>query len=162
MDSAPGSLIGQPVDRAEDPRFLTATGHSIDDMQRRGILHAAVFRSGVRTDASAASIRLRRGRSRACGPCLLEAVQKSMRQIRSAIGATTINPNLLTAAERIQYEGYLRREEANAAILGLAKEGIAIKEIVRCSGHSRGLVRAVLRGRRSGGGAPAHSPISSQ
>ena len=79
----------------------------------------------------------------------LEAVQRSMRQIRSAIGATTINPNLLTAAERIQYEGYLRREEANAAILGLAKEGIAIKEIVRRSGHSRGLVRAVLRGRRS-------------
>ena len=28
----------------------------------------------------------------------LEAVQKSMRQIRSAIGATTINPKLLTAA----------------------------------------------------------------
>jgi transposase len=78
-----------------------------------------------------------------------EAVQKSMRQIRSAIGATTINPNLLTAAERIQYEGYLRREEANAAILGLAKDGIPIKEIVRRTGHSRGLVRAVLRGRRS-------------
>jgi transposase len=79
----------------------------------------------------------------------LEAVQKSMRQIRSAIGATTIDPSLLTAAERIQYEGYLRREEANAAILGLAKEGIAIKEIVRRTGHSRGLVRAVLRGRHS-------------
>jgi len=79
----------------------------------------------------------------------LEAVQKSMRQIRSAIGATTIDPGLLTAAERIQYEGYLRREEANAAILGLAKEGIAIKDIVRRTGHSRGLVRAVLRGRHS-------------
>jgi transposase len=79
----------------------------------------------------------------------LEAVQKSMRQIRSAIGATTIDPSLLTAAERIQYEGYLRREEANAAILGLAKEGVAIKEIVRRTGYSRGLVRAVLRGRHS-------------
>jgi transposase len=42
----------------------------------------------------------------------LDAVRKSMRQIRSAIGATTINPVHLTAAERIQYEGYLRREEA--------------------------------------------------
>jgi hypothetical protein len=51
----------------------------------------------------------------------LDAVQKSMRQIRRAIGAATINPDLLTAAERIQYEGYLRREEANAVILGLAK-----------------------------------------
>src|SRR5712664_843066 len=48
----------------------------------------------------------------------LDAVRKSMRLIRSAIGAATINPDLLTAAERIQYEGYLHREEANAAILG--------------------------------------------
>ena len=79
----------------------------------------------------------------------LDAVQKSMRQIRAAIGATTINPSLLTAAERIQYEGYLRREEANAAILGLAKDGVSIKEIVRRTGYSRGLVRNVLRGRRS-------------
>ncbi len=44
-----------------------------------------------------------------------------MRQIRGAIGAGTINPDLLTAAERIQYEGFLRREEANASILELAK-----------------------------------------
>ena len=48
----------------------------------------------------------------------LDAVRKSMRQIRNVIGATTIDPELLTAAERIQYEGYLRREETNAAILG--------------------------------------------
>lgn len=39
----------------------------------------------------------------------LDAVRKSMRQIRAVIGAATINPDLLTAAERIQYEGYLRR-----------------------------------------------------
>ena len=39
----------------------------------------------------------------------LDAVRKSMCQIRSAIGATTIDPKLLTAAERLQYEGYLRR-----------------------------------------------------
>lgn len=79
----------------------------------------------------------------------LDAVQKSMRQIRSAIGAATINRDLLTAAERIQYEGYLRREDANAAILGLARDGLSIKEIVRRTGHSRGLVRRILRGQRS-------------
>jgi transposase len=45
-----------------------------------------------------------------------DAVRKSMRQIRAAIGAATINPELLTAAERLQYEGYLRREEENAVI----------------------------------------------
>ena len=64
----------------------------------------------------------------------LDAVRKSMRQIRSVVGAATINPKLLTAAERIQYEGYLRREEDNAAILRLAKDRIAIKEIVNACG----------------------------
>ena len=76
----------------------------------------------------------------------LDAVRKSMRQIRAAIGATTINPKLLTAAERIQYEGYLRREETNAAILALSKNGTPIKQIVRQTGHSRKLVRQVVRG----------------
>lgn len=79
----------------------------------------------------------------------LDAVRKSMRHIRRAVGAMTINPDLLTAAERLQYEGYLHREDTNAAIFGLAKEGIAIKEIVRRTGHSRGLVRRVLRGERT-------------
>jgi transposase len=79
----------------------------------------------------------------------LDAVRKSMRQIRAAIGAATIDPDLLTAAERIQYEGYLRREDANAAILSRAKNGVSIKEIVRETGHSRGLVRRVLRGQSS-------------
>ena len=69
----------------------------------------------------------------------LDAVRKSMRQIRSVIGATTIDPNLLTAAERLQYEGYVRREETNATILALSKSGAPIKRIVRQTGHSRGL-----------------------
>jgi transposase len=79
----------------------------------------------------------------------LDAVRKSMRQIRRAVGAMTINPALLTAAERLQYEGYLHREDTNAAILTLANKGVAIKEIVRRTGHSRGLVRRVVRGERS-------------
>ena len=72
-----------------------------------------------------------------------------MRQIRTVLGATTVNPELLTAAERIQYEGFLHREAANAVILGLAGDGVPIKQIVRRTGHSRGLVRKVLRGQRS-------------
>ena len=79
----------------------------------------------------------------------LDAVRKSMRQIRGAIGATSINPELLTAAERLQYEGYLRREETNAAILALSKSGVAIKHITRQTGHSRKLVRQVIRGERN-------------
>ena len=58
-------------------------------------------------------------------------------------------PALLTAAERLQYEGYLRREETNASILAMASEGAAIKEIRRRTGYSRKLIRAVLRGQRS-------------
>ena len=83
------------------------------------------------------------------GHAFLDAVRKSMRQIRSAIGAATVDADLLTAAERIQYEGYLRREDANAAILARAKKGMPIKQIMRETGHSRGLVRRILRGQRS-------------
>jgi transposase len=79
----------------------------------------------------------------------LDAVRRSMRQIRCAIGAMSIKPELLTAAERLQYEGYLHREETNAAILALSRDGVGIKEIVRRTGHSRGTVRRVLRGERS-------------
>lgn len=79
----------------------------------------------------------------------LEAVRKSMRAIRAAIGATAINPDLLSCAERLQYQSYLRREEANAIINKLATDGIAIKEIVRRTGHSRGTVRQIVRGLRT-------------
>ena len=78
----------------------------------------------------------------------LDAVRKSMRQIRTVIGATTIDPKLLTAAERLQYEGYLRREETNVAILALSKSDTPIKQIVRQTGYSRQLVRQVIRGER--------------
>ena len=54
----------------------------------------------------------------------------SMRQIRAAVGAATVDPQLLTAAEKLQYEGYLRREDANGAVLALHQAGKAIKEIV--------------------------------
>ncbi len=79
----------------------------------------------------------------------LDAVRFSMRQVREVVGAATINPALLTAAERIQYEGYLRREEADAAIRALSQAGMPIRQIVRRLGHSRKVVREVLRGERS-------------
>jgi carbon-monoxide dehydrogenase large subunit len=61
MPAAP--LIGQPVDRAEDRRFLTGAGTFVDDLKRDGMLHAVVLRSSVAhgringVDASAARAR---------------------------------------------------------------------------------------------------------
>ena len=66
-----------------------------------------------------------------------------MRRIRTAIGAATINPKLITSAERTQYERLLTREEDNAAILGLAETGLSIREIVRRTRLSLGRVRNV-------------------
>ncbi|SPL62657.1 Mobile element protein [Ochrobactrum soli] len=79
---------------------------------------------------------------------LLDAVGNSMRQIRQAVGSNVVDPKLLTYAERLQYEGYLRRQKTNEAIRGLAKEGLSIRQIVRQTGDSRKLVRNVLRGQR--------------
>ena len=79
----------------------------------------------------------------------LDAVRKSMRAIRSAIGSTTITPELLTSAEKLRYESYLRREDTNTAIVTLARDGVSIKQIVRRLGHSRNFVRQTLRGGRA-------------
>src|SRR6185437_3899310 len=78
----------------------------------------------------------------------LEAVRRSMRPIRMALGSVTIDPALLSHAERLQHDGYLRRE-AHDVIRALAKAGTPIKEIVRRTGRSRKLVRDIVRG---GGG----------
>lgn len=80
---------------------------------------------------------------------LLEAVRRSMRRIRMALGSAVIDPALLTHAERLQHDGYLRREEAYGAIRVLARAGAPIREIVRRTGRSRKLVREIARG---GGG----------
>jgi transposase len=73
-------------------------------------------------------------------------VRRSMRAIRQALGSTAINPALLSCAERLQYDGYLRREEAHSAIRALAGTGVPIKDIVRRTGRSRKLVRGILLG----------------
>jgi transposase len=79
----------------------------------------------------------------------LDAVRKSMRQIRAAIGSTVIDPDMLTCTERLQYEGYLRREEINSTISALWKDGVPIKQIVKRTGYARKTVRRIVRGERS-------------
>ncbi len=68
----------------------------------------------------------------------LNAVRQSMRSIRQTLASTTINPALLTCAERLQYDGFI--------IKRLADAGNSIKGITRQTGRSRKLVRSVLRG----------------
>ena len=41
---------------------------------------------------------------------MLEAVRKSMPNIRVALGVTVIDPSQMTAAERRQHNGFLRRQ----------------------------------------------------
>lgn len=78
----------------------------------------------------------------------LGSVRKSMHDIRKAIGAAIINPALLTRAEKLQYDGYLRREETNSVVMALSNGHVSIMEIVRRTGLSRGTVRQIVRGRR--------------
>ena len=41
------SLIGSPIERLEDLRFLRGRGEYVDDVVRPGLLHAAILRSPV-------------------------------------------------------------------------------------------------------------------
>lgn len=59
----------------------------------------------------------------------LDAVRRSMNRIRTAIEATTIDPELLTCAEKLRYQGYLRRQDSHAVITALVSDGVPLKEI---------------------------------
>ena len=78
----------------------------------------------------------------------LSAVHKSMPAIRKALGSAVIDPALLTAAERLQYEGFQRRTLTNQMVRRMIQDGMPIKRIVRTTGLSRTLVRQIVRGER--------------
>lgn len=78
----------------------------------------------------------------------LSAVRRAMPRIRTAACYAELDPNILTAAERLQYQGYQRRQQTNALIQRMGADGVPIKRIVHVTGLSRGLVRRILRGER--------------
>lgn len=136
------------ADREQDTSRAWLAGHpsiSIVARDRGGGYGEAIAKALPHADQVADRWHLMENASRA----FLDAVGKSMRQIRKAVGSSVIDPKLLTYAERLQYEGFLRRQETNEAILTLSKQGLAIKQIVKRTGHSRKLVRSVVRGQRS-------------
>lgn len=61
----------------------------------------------------------------------LDAVSKSMRQIRKTVGSTIIDPKLLTYAERLQYEGYLRGQETTRPFWNYRSRSVPMKQIVK-------------------------------
>jgi carbon-monoxide dehydrogenase large subunit len=47
QSSRPNSLIGSPVERIEDLRFLRGRGQFVDDVVRDGLMHVAILRSSI-------------------------------------------------------------------------------------------------------------------
>ncbi|EBA09854.1 ISL3 family transposase [Sagittula stellata E-37] len=78
----------------------------------------------------------------------LAAVRRSMPTIRRAVGASELDPALLTGAERLQYDGFQRRKHTNETVGRMTSEGVPVKRIVRTTGLSRGLVRQIVCGER--------------
>ncbi len=78
----------------------------------------------------------------------LDAVRGALHRIRSVMGATTLNPALLSSAERLQVDGWARRRRTNNTVIAMRDDGWSIKEIARTAGLARGTVRRIVRGQR--------------
>ena len=68
----------------------------------------------------------------------LDAVRKSMHQIRAAMGAAAFEPALLTFAETLQYEGYLRREETKLRFSLCPNRGLRSRRSCAAQGTAAG------------------------
>ncbi|WP_342782383.1 transposase [Rhizobium straminoryzae] len=66
----------------------------------------------------------------------LDAVGKSMWQIRHPVGSNVVDPRLLTSAEKLQSEGYPRRQKTNEAVRALLKiAGCLVSTAAGRKGH---------------------------
>ena len=88
--------------------------------------------------------------SQAC----VATTRSCMRQVRAALGVSTVDPSLLTAAEKLQYDGYLRREDVNDAIMALHSGGNCgiSASAARCASSPSGPPAVVERSRSTSKG----------
>jgi transposase len=78
----------------------------------------------------------------------LDVVLRHMRHLRRAVASEEVDPKRLSAVEKQQWAGWLRRDEVNEKVRALHKSGTALKAIVRATGLSRQTVRRIVRGTR--------------
>ena len=77
-----------------------------------------------------------------------DIVVRHMRHLRRAITSGDVDPKRLSAVQKQQWEGWLRRDEVNEKVRTLHKSGMALKAITRTTGLSRQTVRRIVRGTR--------------
>ncbi len=78
----------------------------------------------------------------------VEGIKRHMGDLRRAIAGSDIDPDALSAAEKLQWAGWGRRDEVNGTVRSLHGQGYSIKGIVRTTGVSRQTVRRILAGTR--------------
>ena len=78
----------------------------------------------------------------------VEGVKRHMGDLRRAIVGGDIDPVALSAAEKLQWAGWQRRDEVNETVRAMRGKGGSIKGIVRTTGVSRQTVRRILAGTR--------------
>jgi len=45
IDTPPADVLGAPIKRVEDPKFITGKGRYLDDIHLQGMTHLAILRS---------------------------------------------------------------------------------------------------------------------
>jgi len=78
----------------------------------------------------------------------VEGVKRHMGDLRRAISGGDVDPDALSAAEKLQWAGWQRRDEVNVTVRNLRGQGRSIKGIVGTTGVSRQTVRRILAGTR--------------
>ena len=92
-------------------------GTLICDLERRRIVDILPDREPATVEAwNAVQVADRWHLLDNCGKAFLAAVRRSMPDIRKAFDSRAIDPGLLTGAERLLHEGFLRRQQINSTV----------------------------------------------